>query len=124
MPFTRISLRAGKGPDVFDQPTSVAIAPNGDIFVAEGHAPTFGNSRITKFDKNGKFIKSFGHVGSGEGEFKSPHVIAFDSTGRLFVAFFTRQIVSFNPQDGSMITMGVSSSVDQLAPFSPSTRNR
>jgi hypothetical protein len=46
----------------------------GDIFISEGHAPTFGNSRIMKFDKNGKFIKSFGHLGSGDGELKGPHV--------------------------------------------------
>lgn len=36
----------GNGPDVFDQPTSIAIAPNGDVFVGEGHSPTYGNSRI------------------------------------------------------------------------------
>lgn len=54
----------GKSLDVFDQPTSVAIAPNGDVFVSEGHAPTFGNSRIMKFDKNGKFIKTFGRLAS------------------------------------------------------------
>src|ERR1051325_9859099 len=48
---------SGKGQDVFDQPTSVAIASNGDIFVSEVHAPTFGNSRIMKFDKSGKFIQ-------------------------------------------------------------------
>ena len=70
---------SGKGLDVFDQPTSVAVATNGDIFVSEGHAPTFGNSRIMKFDKSGKFIQTFGHLGSGDGEFKGPHVLAFDS---------------------------------------------
>ena len=55
----------GKGLDVFDRPTSVAIAPNGSIFVSEGHAPDFGNSRIMKFDQDGKFIKTFGRLGSG-----------------------------------------------------------
>ena len=78
--------QGGKELDVFDQPTSVAIASNGDIFVSEGHAPTFGNSRIMQFDKSGKFIKTFGHLGSGDGELKGPHVLAFDSQGRLFVA--------------------------------------
>src|SRR2546428_15284 len=51
--------QGGKGLDVFDRPTGIAFAPNGDIFISEGHAPTFGNSRIIKFDKNGKFIKTF-----------------------------------------------------------------
>jgi nitrous oxide reductase accessory protein NosL len=94
---------AGKGLDVFDQPTSVAIAPNGSIFVAEGHAPTFGNSRIMHFDKNGKLIKTFGHVGSGEGEFKSPHVIVFDTRGRLFVADRSNSRVDIFDQDGKFL---------------------
>ena len=56
--------KAGQGAgsaalDTFDQPTGVAVASNGDIFVAEGHGPKFGNSRIVKFDKDGKFIKTF-----------------------------------------------------------------
>ena len=93
----------GKGLDVFDQPTSVAIAPNGDIFVAEGHAPTFGNSRIMKFDKHGKFLMTFGHVGPNEGEFRSPHVIAFDSQGRLFVADRSNSRVDIFDQNGKFI---------------------
>jgi len=83
----------------------VAIAPNGDIFVAEGHAPTFGNSRIMKFDKTGKFIKTFGHVGSGDGEFKSPHVITFDSQGRLFVADRSNSRVDIFDQDGKFLAV-------------------
>jgi streptogramin lyase len=94
----------GKGLDVFDQPTSVAIASNGDIFVAEGHAPSFGNSRIMKFDKNGKFITTFGHLGSGDGEFKSPHVIAFDSQGRLFVADRSNSRVDIFDRNGKFLT--------------------
>ncbi len=93
----------GKGLDVFDQPTSVAIAPNGDIFVSEGHAPTFGNSRIMKFDKNGKFIATFGHLGSGDGEFKGPHVLAFDSQGRLFVADRSNSRVDIFDRDGKFL---------------------
>jgi hypothetical protein len=96
--------QGGTGTDVFDQPTSIAIAPNGDIFVAEGHAPTFGNSRIMVFDKNGNFIKTFGRVGSGEGEFKSPHVLMFDSAGRLFVADRSNNRVDILTRDGQFIT--------------------
>jgi sugar lactone lactonase YvrE len=94
---------SGTGLDVFNQPTSVAIAPNGDIFVAEGHAPTFGNSRIMKFDKNGKFIMTFGRLGPNEGEFRSPHVIAFDSQGRLFVADRSNSRVDIFNQDGKFL---------------------
>ena len=95
--------QGGKGTDVFDRPTGIAFAPNGDIFVSEGHAPTFGNSRIVKFDKNGKFIKTFGHLGSGDGELKGPHVLAFDSRGRLFVADRSNSRVVFFDQDGKFL---------------------
>jgi hypothetical protein len=95
--------QAGTATDVFDRPTGIAFAPNGDIFISEGHAPGFGNSRITKFDKTGKFIKSFGHLGSGDGELKGPHVLAFDSQGRLFVADRSNSRVAFFDQDGKFL---------------------
>ena len=95
--------QGGTGPDVFDRPTGIAFAPNGDIFISEGHAPGFGNSRIVKFDKTGKFIKSFGHLGSGDGEFKGPHVLAFDSRGRLFVADRSNSRVAIFDQDGKFL---------------------
>ena len=96
--------QGGTGTDVFDRPTGIAFAPNGDIFISEGHAPTFGNSRIMKFDKTGKFIKSFGRLGSGAGELKGPHVLAFDSQGRLFVADRSNSRVAIFDQDGKYIT--------------------
>ncbi|MSP94619.1 MAG: hypothetical protein EXR00_05065 [Alphaproteobacteria bacterium] len=95
--------QGGTGNDVFDRPTGIAFAPNGDILISEGHAPTFGNSRIMKFDKTGKFIKSFGKLGSGDGEFKGPHVLAFDSQGRLFVADRSNSRVTFHDQDGKFL---------------------
>ncbi len=96
--------QGGKGLDVFDRPTGIAFAPNGDIFISEGHAPTFGNSRIMKFDKNGKFIKTFGRLGSGNGELKGPHVLAFDSQGRLFVADRSNSRVAIFDRDGEFLS--------------------
>src|SRR6266550_6957807 len=50
---------AGNGPDTFDRPTGVAVAPNGDVFVSDGHAPNEHNSaRVMKFAKDGRFIKA------------------------------------------------------------------
>ena len=78
----------GSGLDEFDQPTDVAIASNGDIFVADGHTGRggeTGNARIMKFDKDGNFLKTWGRKGMGPGEFDTTHTIALDSRGRLFV---------------------------------------
>jgi hypothetical protein len=95
---------AGPGTDTFDQPTEVAIASNGDIFVADGHgsAPT-ANARIMKFDKNGKFLKTWGKKGKGIGEFDCPHTLAFDSHGRLFVGDRQNNRIQIFDQDGHFI---------------------
>jgi sugar lactone lactonase YvrE len=95
---------AGPGLDTFDQPTEVAVASNGDLFVADGHgtAPT-ANARIMKFDKNGKFIKTWGKKGAGIGEFDCPHTLAFDSRGRLFVGDRQNNRIQIFDQDGRFI---------------------
>ena len=93
----------GDGPDTFNQPDSVAIAPNGDIFVSDGHSPGTGNARIMKFSKEGKFIKQWGKHGSGPGEFEVPHTIAFDSQGRLFVGDRANNRIQIFDQDGKFL---------------------
>jgi sugar lactone lactonase YvrE len=76
----------GRGNEYFYQPNAVAIAPNGDIFVCEGHSDAEdAPARVLKFEKTGKFLKSWGKRGMGRGEFIQPHALAFDSKGRLFV---------------------------------------
>jgi sugar lactone lactonase YvrE len=92
--------------DAFDSPTEVAIAPNGDLFVADGHSGggmATGNARIMKFDRNGKFIKSWGRKGMGPGEFDVPHTITFDSKGRLFVGDRQNNRIQIFDQDGKFI---------------------
>src|SRR5262249_13675926 len=65
---------AGTGPDGFDRPTGVAVAPNGDIFIADGHDPNKHNAaRVVKFSKEGRFVKEWGRKGSAPGEFEEPH---------------------------------------------------
>ncbi|MFN8580356.1 MAG: hypothetical protein U0163_05170 [Gemmatimonadaceae bacterium] len=67
-------------PGQFWQPNDVLVAPNGDIFVAEGHASAPGsNARILKFSSDGKLLKSWGKFGKGPGEFDQPHALAMDS---------------------------------------------
>lgn len=75
----------GDGPDRFNRPTDVAVAANGDIFVSDGHGGD-SNARIVKFSADGRFIAAWGRKGSGPGEFDTPHSLAIDSQGRLFVA--------------------------------------
>jgi sugar lactone lactonase YvrE len=94
----------GNDPDYFFQPNDVITAPNGDIFVSEGHASIPGqNARILKFDKTGKFIKAWGKWGSGDGEFDQPHALAFDSRGRLFVGDRNNNRVQIFDQDGKFL---------------------
>ena len=66
----------------FNMPTQAIVdRSNGNIFVADG----YGNQRIVKFDKNGKFIKTWGTKGLGPGELRLPHGLALDGKGRLYV---------------------------------------
>jgi len=75
---------AGEAPGQFNAPTGVAVAPNGDIFVSDGHGNT--NSRVLKFRKDGTFVLTWGKRGKEPGEFNEPHAIAMDSKGRVIVA--------------------------------------
>jgi len=68
--------------DLFNGASDIAIAPNGDFFVADGQG---GNSRVVKFSKDGKFIKAWGMKGSEHGQFDLPHALTLDSKGRLLV---------------------------------------
>ena len=88
-------------PEYFFQPNDVLVAPNGDIFVAEGHGGP--NSRILKFDSSGKFLQAFGKKGTGPGEFDQPHSLAMDSQGRLFVGDRTNNRVQILDQTGTFI---------------------
>jgi streptogramin lyase len=93
---------AGDGPDTFNMPSDVVVASNGDIFVADGHDPG-SNARIVKFSKDGKFIKAWGKRGAGPGEFDTPHGLAFDSRGRLFVADRSNNRIQIFDQDGTFL---------------------
>ena len=92
----------GSGNDEFNMPSDVIVAPNGDIFVADGHGGR-SNARMLKFDKTGKFIKTWGKLGTGPGEFDQPHSLAFDSKGRLFVADRTNNRIQIFDQEGKFL---------------------
>jgi streptogramin lyase len=89
----------GETPTTFNKPTFALTAPNGDIFVADGH----GNSRIVKFSKDGKFLMAWGKKGEGPSEFRTPHSLALDSQGRLFVADRENNRLQIFDQNGKFL---------------------
>lgn len=66
----------------FNRPTDVAVAPNGNFYVADG----YGNSRILRFDQNGKLINAWGRRGLGKGQMHLPHALVLDGQGLVYVA--------------------------------------
>ena len=93
---------SGSSPDLFDQPTDVAIAPSGDIFVTDSHR-NGKNNRVVKFTRDGKYVKEWGKKGSGRGEMSEPHTIAMDSRGRLFVGDRENNRIQIFDQDGNYL---------------------
>ena len=93
---------AGGGPDHFNSPSDIAVAPNGDIFVADGHVDN-GNNRVVKFSKDGKFIKDWGKTGWAPGEFHTLHAIAIDSRGRVFVGDRGNNRIQIFDQEGKSL---------------------
>ena len=93
---------AGDGNDVFNKPSDMLVAPNGDIFVADGH-DAGGNNRIIKFDKDGNYLMHWGEMGGDHGQFRDPHALAMDSQGRLFVGDRGNSRLQIFTQDGEHI---------------------
>jgi DNA-binding beta-propeller fold protein YncE len=96
-----LGVEGEKGDDNrhFNGPTDLAISPAGDVFVSDG----YGNNRIVHYDKNGKFVKSWGKLGSGAGELSLPHGIAMDSKGRLYVIERNNSRVQVFDQTGQSV---------------------
>src|SRR5207253_338395 len=91
--------KAGRDDSHFYMPTDMAITPAGDVFVSDG----YGNARIVHFDKEGKFVRAWGELGQGPGQFSIPHSIAVDSKGRLYVADRNNARVQVFNQEGKFL---------------------
>ena len=88
----------------FYQPNDVLVAPNGEIYVAEGHSSSPGSvAHVLKFSKDGKLIASWGKFGSGPDELDQPHALAMDSRGRLFVGDRGNNRIKIFDQNGKLL---------------------
>lgn len=99
---------AGDPPTHLTEPNDVLVAPDGSIFVAETHSAQFmdepgpnAKSRINKYAPDGTFQFSFGEWGYEDGQFRSPHGLAMDSQGRLFVADRGNRRIQIFDQQGN-----------------------
>ena len=93
---------AGRTQSTFDQPNDVLVAPNGDIFVGDGH-PGNGNNRIVKFSSDGTYLMEWGETGSAPGQFRTPHALAMDSQGLLYVGDRSNRRIQVFEQDGTFV---------------------
>jgi streptogramin lyase len=100
---------AGSAPGELNQPNDVITNEKGEIFVADGHSgqndnpPPGSTGRIIKFTPDGKYIKEWGQLGTKPGEFRTPHALAFDSQGRLFVADRGNHRIQIFDQEGKFL---------------------
>lgn len=97
----------GNPPEALTDPTAVITDPaNGDIYIAESHTDVTDPNlvaRVSVFNKNGKFLRTIGKAGTGPGEFRTPHALAFDSKGRLIVADRHNHRVQILTKDGKFV---------------------
>jgi len=89
----------GETHENFNRPTDVAFASTGDFYVSDG----YGNSRVVKFTKDGRFVKAWGRKGTGEGEFNLPHTVAVDRRGRVYVGDRENRRMQVFDADGNFL---------------------
>lgn len=107
----------GSGPNQFNQPTDVIVAPDGSVFVTDGHsgqgqtsadaveaARAQGlTSRVMHFTADGTLIEQWGQIGIDHGEFRTPHAMAFDAQGRLWVVDRGNHRIELYDVDGNYL---------------------
>jgi DNA-binding beta-propeller fold protein YncE len=93
--------RSGCDESHFDGPTDMALLPSGDVFISDG----YGNRRVVHFDKQGRFVKTWGEEGTEPGQFALPHAIAADSQGRIYVADRNNARIQVFDTDGQLLAV-------------------
>ncbi len=92
----------GRTQTLLEAPSDVLVAPNGNIFVADGHGGT-GNNRIVKYSPDGRYLMEWGEPGSEQGQFRTPHGLAMDSEGLLYVGDRPNRRVQVFTQEGEFV---------------------
>jgi DNA-binding beta-propeller fold protein YncE len=90
----------GETDDLFNAPTDIGFASNGDFFVTDG----YGNSRVVKFSKEGRFLKAWGKRGTAPGEFNTPHTVVVDKADRVYVGDRQNYRIQIFDTDGNFQT--------------------
>jgi DNA-binding beta-propeller fold protein YncE len=98
-PWTRVNPPRPAVNGQFRQPTDVTWDPAGDIFISDGYI----NSRVAKYDRNGDWMKQWGDRGSKPGEFNTPHSIAADAKGNIYVADRGNRRIQVFDTDGGLV---------------------
>ncbi len=91
--------KPGATGSTFDRPTDIAFARSGDFYVTDG----YGNARVVKFSRGGKFLKAWGSYGTAPGQFNTPHSIAIDSRGLLYVSDRENNRIQIFDGDGNFL---------------------
>lgn len=95
---------AGGDDKHFNRPTQVGFAKDGTILVADG----YGNTRIARFSADGRFLGQWGSPGKGPGEFNTPHAIAIDPAGKVYVADRENDRVQVFSSEGGLLAIWAS----------------
>ncbi len=85
----------------FNRPTQVGFARDGTILVADGYR----NTRIARFSADGQFLGQWGTPGKGPGQFNTPHGIAIDAAGQVYVADRQNDRVQVFAPDGKLLAI-------------------
>ncbi len=95
----------GDGPGEFNEPSDLAIGPDGSLYIVDGHISPASNRRIVHMTAEGELIEAWGEIGYGPLQFEGPHAIAVDSQGRMYVGDRTNNRLQVLSPKGELLAI-------------------